>query len=498
MLWRLHAQRLLVERGKQDVVPQLIALARRSRGRRDRHQRRRVPRAVDAARPRRHRQHRPATRAGPRSSAEAPGRRRPQGGGDGAAVDARGGRDDHRRDSRCPDPRRHGSRTPGWRRCCASPTPPSEAAGKATSTPRRSTHRISAIAGRAAPSTSPPAATRTSFLDAVPRRSGQAAPWTRCRSRCASAAPGPTGGGPRGRARCGLEADGGARAAGRSRRPRPASTTWCRFARGDRLAAGRTGPAAIHFGRPSAAFGEVCGQRHQRRRRHRRIPRRRRAAHSVRGPQTACSGRPQHDHRSGIQNLRRDGSFLGAPARPWSRRAASRRPLPLARRRGLPPRQADGRQRAGPLQPARLSGRPRGLGRTPPPADAVWPRRRPPPGRSVVLRLERAEGSAEVGSAAMTVAAGQLVDLVVTNTDVIAAQLRPRRARLARGHRRAAADALVSSPTGQVPAVRARPAAGARLQPAARTGPVDRQSSSARRARPGPTLTSARSRATGG
>ena len=28
MLWRLHAQRLLIERGQKDVVPQLIALVR--------------------------------------------------------------------------------------------------------------------------------------------------------------------------------------------------------------------------------------------------------------------------------------------------------------------------------------------------------------------------------------------------------------------------------------------------------------------------------------
>ena len=28
MFWRLHAQRLLVERGQKDVVPQLIALVR--------------------------------------------------------------------------------------------------------------------------------------------------------------------------------------------------------------------------------------------------------------------------------------------------------------------------------------------------------------------------------------------------------------------------------------------------------------------------------------
>ena len=85
MLWRLHAQRLLVERGKLDVVPQLVALARRSHGRRDRHQRRGAPRAVDAARPRRHHQHHERGRPGRGAGAGAPGRGRPQGGGDGAA-----------------------------------------------------------------------------------------------------------------------------------------------------------------------------------------------------------------------------------------------------------------------------------------------------------------------------------------------------------------------------------------------------------------------------
>ena len=49
MFWRLHAQRLLVERGQKDVVPQLVALARNQSVDADRHQRRRVPCAVDAA-----------------------------------------------------------------------------------------------------------------------------------------------------------------------------------------------------------------------------------------------------------------------------------------------------------------------------------------------------------------------------------------------------------------------------------------------------------------
>ena len=55
LFWRLHAQRLLVERGKRDVVPDLIKLARGPHRRRDRPERRRDPRPVDAARPGRRR-----------------------------------------------------------------------------------------------------------------------------------------------------------------------------------------------------------------------------------------------------------------------------------------------------------------------------------------------------------------------------------------------------------------------------------------------------------
>ena len=49
MFWRLHAQRLIVERGQKDVVPQLVALVRNKTVDDRRHQRRRVPRAVGAA-----------------------------------------------------------------------------------------------------------------------------------------------------------------------------------------------------------------------------------------------------------------------------------------------------------------------------------------------------------------------------------------------------------------------------------------------------------------
>ena len=98
MLWRLHAQRLLVERGKT---------GRRAAARRARRAITAVdavgtngaalPRAVDAARPRRDHvstttRGRPRRRAGART----PGGRRAQGGGDGAAGV---GRDDARRSS---------------------------------------------------------------------------------------------------------------------------------------------------------------------------------------------------------------------------------------------------------------------------------------------------------------------------------------------------------------------------------------------------------------
>ena len=91
MLWRLHAQRLLVERGKLDVVPQLVALTRDRTVDAIGINGARVPRAVDAARPRRHHQHHERGRPGRGAGADASGRRRPQGRGDGAAGDARGG-----------------------------------------------------------------------------------------------------------------------------------------------------------------------------------------------------------------------------------------------------------------------------------------------------------------------------------------------------------------------------------------------------------------------
>ena len=113
MFWRLHAQRLLVERGQKDVVPQLVALVRNK--------------SVDevgtnggalhalwtlqglgeTANARRRR-----LQGGGRG-AEASGRGRAQGGGDGAAEDAGGGERDRQPPACSPTP----TCTPASPRC---------------------------------------------------------------------------------------------------------------------------------------------------------------------------------------------------------------------------------------------------------------------------------------------------------------------------------------------------------------------------------------------
>ena len=87
MMWRLHAQRLLVERGQKDVVPQLDRARAKQVGRRDRAERRRAARPVDAARPRRDVEPDRLKRDAPRSRRSSIRRRRAEGGGDGAAED---------------------------------------------------------------------------------------------------------------------------------------------------------------------------------------------------------------------------------------------------------------------------------------------------------------------------------------------------------------------------------------------------------------------------
>ena len=90
MFWRLHAQRLLVERGQKDVVPQLIALARNQSVDEIGINGGAFHALVDAARTRRART-RPGERRISRGGrrVEASGGRRTQGGRDGAAAHGR-------------------------------------------------------------------------------------------------------------------------------------------------------------------------------------------------------------------------------------------------------------------------------------------------------------------------------------------------------------------------------------------------------------------------
>ena len=143
MFWRLHAQRLLVERGQKDVVPQLVALVRNH--------------AVDEVGTNGGALHALWTlqglgeiaSAGERRlpgggrGAEASGGRRAQGGGDGAAEDAgRGHRDRRRRPARGSGSAHAARRGAGHRRDAgrAGDRP-------ARSMPKRRSRRTSAIAG---------------------------------------------------------------------------------------------------------------------------------------------------------------------------------------------------------------------------------------------------------------------------------------------------------------------------------------------------------------
>ena len=127
MLWRLHAQRLLVERDQKDVVPQLLALVRNK--------------SVDEIGLNGAALHALWTlhglgelssltsEAGKRRGrrAEASGRRRAEGGGDGAAEDRRGGQ----RDCRGGPARRTRICTPAWPRLLVmADAPPSPELGR--------------------------------------------------------------------------------------------------------------------------------------------------------------------------------------------------------------------------------------------------------------------------------------------------------------------------------------------------------------------------------
>jgi azurin len=146
-----------------------------------------------------------------------------------------------------------------------------------------------------------------------------------------------------------------------------------------------------------------------------------------------------------IQNLRGDGGFLGAPdalvaqsgehkvslAGPWRYRVE---------------RQTNG----GPLysRPGELAAHLASAG-TPPPAGAVLAVAPATAKADVVIRLGVLKDQLKWDQAALTVGAGQLVDLVFTNTDVMPHNfiLGTPGSLPAIG---AAADALMSSPTGQV------------------------------------------------
>ena len=122
---------------------------------------------------------------------------------------------------------------------------------------------------------------------------------------------------------------------------------------------------------------------------------------------------------------------------------------------------------------------------TPPPADAVLAAAPATAKADVVLRLGVLKDQLKWDQTALTVGAGQLVDLVVTNTDVMPHNfvLGAAGSLDAIG---AAADALMSSPTGAGPAVRARPARRSWPRPGCSNRASRSPSSSAPRARPAP------------
>jgi len=206
--------------------------------------------------------------------------------------------------------------------------------------------------------------------------------------------------------------------------------------------AGRTGPAAIRFGR-LGNIGEVW----------------------VNGTSVAAAAVDPTAGRSPqvfevpdgvlkpgpntitvrIQNLRGDGGFLGAPealvvqsgehtaalAGTWRYRVERQTNAPALYSR-----------------PGELAAHVASAG-TPPPADAVLAAAPAAARADVVLRLGVLKDQLKWDQAAMSVMAGQLVDLVVTNTDVMPHNfvLGAPGSLPAIG---AAADALMSSPTGQV------------------------------------------------
>jgi putative membrane-bound dehydrogenase-like protein len=146
-----------------------------------------------------------------------------------------------------------------------------------------------------------------------------------------------------------------------------------------------------------------------------------------------------------IQNLRGDGGFLGAPEALLLQSGESRTPLAGAWRYRVE-RQTNAAALYG--RPGELAAHVASAGTTPP-ADAILPPTPVTARADVTLRLGVIKDQLKWDQAALTVGAGQLVDLVITNTDVM-----PHNFILGTpGSLEAigvAADALMSSPAGQV------------------------------------------------
>ncbi len=169
-----------------------------------------------------------------------------------------------------------------------------------------------------------------------------------------------------------------------------------------------------------------------------------------------------------IQNLRGDGGFLGAPDALLAQSGDTK--VSLA---GAWQYRVERQTNAAALynRPGELAAHLASAG-TPPPADAVLAATPVTAKPDVVLRLGVIKDQLKWDQPALSVGAGQLVELVITNTDVMPHNfiLGTPGSLPAIG---VAADALMSSPAGQVQQFVPGPAADPDLDPAARARPVD-------------------------